>query len=61
MEEKEVFEPRDSIEVSCTSKGVYSFKVKRYYDFGQDEPPLVIKSIKKIYDELKESFKEEGK
>ena len=56
-EEKRADERMDSIKVNCTSKGAYSFEVKRYYDFRHDEPKLVIQSIKKIYDELKESFK----
>ena len=55
-EEKRTDERLDSIKVNMTSKGLYSFEVKRYYDFRYDEPKLVIASIKKMYDELKNSF-----
>ena len=55
-EEKRIDERLDSIKVAMTSKGLYSFEVKRYYDFSHDEPKLVIASIKKIYEQLKESF-----
>ncbi len=46
----------DSIKVSCTSKGAFSFEVKRYYDHNEDEPALVIQSIEKIYRVLKGKF-----
>jgi hypothetical protein len=42
----------DSIKVSMTSKGIFSFEVKRYFDFRHDESELVIKSIEKIYVKL---------
>ena len=49
----------DSIKVGCTSKGLYSFEVKRYYNHNGDDPELVIKSIEKTYSTLKEKFKGE--
>ena len=58
-EKEEIFEARDSIKVNCTSKGAFSFEVKRYYDFRYDDPELVIKSIEKIYGILKGKFKGE--
>jgi len=56
-EEKRTDERLDSIKVSCTSKGAFSFEVKRYYDFRYDDPTLVIQSIEKIYGVLKGEFK----
>lgn len=56
-EEKKVDERLDSIKVAMTSKGAFSFEVKRYYNHCLDEPALVIQSIEKIYDVLKGKFK----
>jgi len=55
-EQTKTYERLDSIEISMTSKGAYSFKIKRYYDYSQDDPELVIKSIKKMHDNLRQTF-----
>lgn len=56
MEEKKEIERLDSIKVNLTSTGKYSYEVKRYYDYSEDDPAVVIKSIKEIYERLKGEF-----
>lgn len=59
--EEEINERPDSIKVSRGVNNKFSFEIKRYYDFGKDEPNLVIRSIEKIYEELKQTFELEEK
>jgi len=56
-EEKQSYERLDSISVSMTSKCAFSFEFKRYYCYTDDDPELVIKSIKKMLDNRKSTFK----
>jgi hypothetical protein len=55
--ENEVIDRPDSIKVGRTSTGKYSFEIKRYFDYAIDEPELVIKGMKKIMDNLSETFR----
>jgi len=57
-EKDQDYERPDSIQVNRTSTGKYSFKVKRYYDFSQDDPEKVIDSMNKIYEKLRKDFLE---
>jgi hypothetical protein len=53
---KQLLEKRDSIKVSRTATGKFSFEVKRYYDFDKTKPDDVIKQIAGIYEELEKRF-----
>jgi len=53
---KSLFEQRDSIKVSRTAAGKYSFEVKRYYDFDKTKPEDIIEQIEDIYEELGKRF-----
>jgi len=59
-DEKELIENRDSIKVSRTTTGKYSFEIKRYYDFKTEPHEKVIKSIEDISKSLSEKFKSGG-
>ena len=54
---KSLLERRDSIKVSRTATGKFSFEVKRYYDFGKTMPGDVIEQIEGIYNELEKRFR----
>ena len=51
-----VMEKQDSIKVSKTATGKFSFEVKRYYDFDKTDPEEIIEQIKRIYEELEKGF-----
>jgi len=53
---EKVDERPDSIEVAQGASGKFSFKVKRYYNHNEDDPKLVIDSMKKAYDYAKVTF-----
>lgn len=53
---KQLLEKRDSIRVSMTSAGKFSFDVKRYYDFGKTKPEVIVGQIDGIYTELAKKF-----
>ena len=53
---KSLFEQRDSIRVSRTTTGKFSFEVKRYYDFDKTKPEVIIEQIKGIYEKLESCF-----
>lgn len=56
-EENKQSERPDSISVSRTSKGAYSWDIKRYFDASIDDHELVIKHMKRIEEKLKEVFR----
>jgi len=47
---------QDSIEISRTTRGSYTWKIKRYYDKGKTKSNEVIDHIEKIDKELKKKF-----
>jgi len=49
-------ERTSSIAVDENAKGQYSFKVKIYFNDGEDSIALVIGKIKSAYDDLHETF-----
>ena len=52
-------EKQDSIKINRTSKGAYSWEIKRYYDFDKMSFEQVIQQIEKIDKELANKFREE--
>ncbi len=55
---KQLLEKRDSIRVSMTSAGKFSYDVKRYYDFDKTDSDDVIRQIEDIYIELANRFRD---
>ena len=53
-----VVEKQDSIKVSRTATGRFSFEVKRYYNFDKTKPEEIIEQIKQIYEELEKRFRD---
>jgi len=53
---QETNEKQDSIEVSRTSKGAYSWKMKLYYDGTKDDSGIIIKKLEQMDTELKYQF-----
>ncbi len=52
-------EKQDSIEISRTAKGTYTWKIKRYYDHSKTTPEMIIKQVEEIDRELKKKFREQ--
>jgi hypothetical protein len=52
---------QDSIEISRTAKGTYSWKIKRYYNFEKEKSKDVIDHLEKIDQELKTKFGDDEK
>lgn len=57
MEQIMQTERSSSISLSRTSKGVYSWDIKLYYDADKTAPFEVIKRLESIDNEMKGSFK----
>jgi hypothetical protein len=51
---------QDSIEVSRNQKGVYSFKIKRYWNPEHTQAEHIIESMKSIEETLLEKFPDKG-
>lgn len=47
---------QDSIEISRTAKGSYTWKIKRYYDHSKTTHEDIIEQIEKIDSKLKAKF-----
>lgn len=47
---------QDSIEINRTTKGTYTWKIKRYYDQSNTKSGDVIEHLEKINNELKNKF-----
>ena len=56
QEVQSIIEKQDSIKVSKTATGKFSFEVKRYYDFDKTNPEEIIEQIETIYERLERTF-----
>lgn len=60
MQEKELINERqDSISLSRTSKGQYSWDIKLYYNIVETSHETIITKLDEINKKLKQSFKSE--
>jgi len=57
MEQSIQTERSSSISLSRTSKGIYSWDIKLYYDCEKEAPFSIIKKLVSIDNEMKSSFK----
>jgi len=48
---------QDSIEVSKTATGKYSWKIKKYFNWDKEKPEEVIEQIKTVDEEMYLKFK----
>jgi hypothetical protein len=59
MEKELINERQDSISLSRTSKGQYSWDIKLYYNIVETSHETIITKIAEINNNLKERFKSE--
>ena len=60
-EETLVNEKQDSIEVSRTAKGIYSWKIKKYYNSSTIKNPSLVVDVMKALDEyIRKKFPDEA-